>query len=498
MLKTTIEALETYDSYTRPAIYDSIRAVLAFYGLTSATNIIYNGENDVTKLIGNSSSDPKDADRYTEGTFRNKIFIKANVERSEFWNLRRERVESPVFCNTELPLIMTPSFEGKEITVEVSARFNTEMAAKQFRNRINRQREAQAVMFNFTPTVHMVVNEGLYDFIKIIHGMLVKNDPTTPEFQEWFDRYKTFNFTPISNVAGNLPQVVVPLRPNAIGINFTELFVRQVTKGNSYAQWHVEFAYSFYFNEFLGWDLEYPLNVYQDQIPEGYIPRPQPGYTQYTGVPAAPEIMANRLTHPPLGYVQSPYYLRLPEHDLWKVPYTYWLQPVIVIRAGLKDEEEQVLGNVFGLEEFQWRPKAIEHIKRRHEVAFKHRETPFLFQVYAGNKLVKPEHLRLDEDGTISLLIRPNLKLTYHVVINIDYAIRDYSQALWDDLGWEEDRWGVLRTIFNWIDFNKFPKPWIHNVETICYNIDLGYGLKRKPFNIYQGAFGILAHNEGR
>lgn len=497
MLKTTIEALENYDSFLRPAIYDSLLAVLDFYGLRSASNIYFNGESDVVKLIGNSATDGHTADRYTDGTFRNKIFIKADVQRSDFWNLRRELVEMPVFLNAELPLIMTPSFEGKEITVEVVARFNTEAAAKQFRNRINRQRENQVVDFNFSPTVHMVVNEGLYDFIKIIHGMLVKNDPTTPVFQEWFDRYKQFNFHKITNVKGNLPQMVVPLKPNGIGISFTDMFVTKVSKGENYGQFNVEFSYQFYFNEFLGWDLEFPLNVYQEQIPEGYIPRPQPAHTQYSGVPAGPEITSMRLSDPPTGYVQSPYFLRLPSHDPFPVPYTWWVQPVVVVRTSLKDLPEQVLGSVFDLEEFKWRPKAIDYIKRRHEHAFLHHETPFLFQVFAGNEKVNPEHLRMEPDGQIVLLTRPNLKLTYRVVVNIDYAIRDYTQELWNDIGWEDDRWAIIRTIFSWVDFNKFPKPWIHNVPAICKAIDLGYGLKTTPFNIYQGAFGIVAHNQG-
>lgn len=497
-LNTTILAEENYDSFLRPAIYDSIIAVLDFYGLRSATNIYYNGATDVVKLIGNAQSDGQTADRFTDGTFRNKIFITAEVEDSEFWDLRRDMTERPVFLNPELPLIICPSFEGKQIRVQVVSRFNTEAQAKAFVSKINRQRKNQVVDFNFTPTVHMLFNKGLVRFVDIIHAMLKKNEPAIPELQEWFGKYAQFNFTGITNVAGKLPQVVVPLKPNNIGISFTDPFVAKVRKGSAYGQFEVEFSYTFFFNSFLGWEVEYPLNVYQEQIPEEYIPRPQPGFTANKGVTSGPEVTSGREINPPIDFIQSPYFLKLPLHDPFTAPYEWWIQPVVQAQLALKDLPEQVIGNIFELPEFKWRPKAVEYIKRRHAVAFMHHETPFLFRLFAGNRIVPAKDVRMDEDGTITLLTKPNLKLTYHLVACIDYAIRDYSKQLWDDVGWDDDGyWGIIRTIFNWIDFNKFPKPWVHNIPTILHNIDLGHGRVTHQFNVYQGLFGIVAHNAG-
>jgi len=496
MLHTTVPAEENYDSFLRPAIYDSMIAVLDFYGLRSATNIYFNGQADVVKLIGTNQGDGMGADRYTDGTFRNKIFISADVEDSEFWDLRREMTERPVFLNKELPLIICPSFEGKQIRVKVVSRFNTEASAKAFVTKINRQRKNQVVDFNFTPTVHMLFNKGVIRFIETLYDMLKRNEPDLPGFQDWFGQYAQFNFVEITNVAGELPQIVVPLRPNNIGISFTDPFVAKVQKGQSYGQFEVEFSYTFFFNQFAGWEIDYPLNVYQEQIPEGYIPRPQDGFTKYAGVASGPEITSGREINPPMDFVQSPYFLKLPAHDPWTAPYQWWIQPVVQAQLALQDEETQVLGNVFELPEFKWRPGAVNYIKRRHEVAFRHHETPFLFQLFEGNQLVPSKFLKMDEDGTVTLLKRPKLKLTYHLVVNIDYAIRDYSKQLWDDVGDDDDGyWGVIRTIFNWIDFNKFPKPWMANIPTILHNIDLGHGRVGFRFNIYQGLFGIVAHN---
>lgn len=495
MLDTFVASEETYDAFLRPAIYDSIKAVLAFYRLESAANIYYNGENEISKLVGSNRTDKPEDQRYTDGIFREKVFIVPDIQRSEFWHNRREKTERPVFYEkSKLPLVLYPAFENKRISVKVVSMHTSRNSAEQMRNRINRQRENQVVDFNFSPITHMVINPSIVEFFKVIHGLLLKNDPATPALSDWFYGQFMNPVHEISNPKGEHKRLAIPIKFNNVGIQFSDAFVAQVSKGQTYGRYEVEFNYSFYLNDFLGWELEYPLNVWQDEIPQQFIPRPQEQHRVPNNLQAAPEVMDARALTDNTGGYQTPFYLKLPEHDPWAWPYHAWMQPVIQARLALKDLPEQPLGNIFDLP-YQWRPEIKAYILRRRAVAFSHYETPFLIQVFENDMLVDYQHLSMDENGLITLHRPPDRRKTYRVVITLDWAIRDYSEAFWDDLFHNEDDWALLPLIFNWYDWSQIPKPWSQNVWMIKRDIAKGWGQWSRPINIYEMNLGLLAYN---
>lgn len=496
MLKTFIATEEPYDAFLRPAIYDSIKAVLQFYKLESAANIYYNGDNEIAKLVGNNRTDSPDAQRYTDGTFRDKIFIVPEISRSDFWNNRRERVERPIFLDkSNLPLILTPSFENKLIRVKVVCMHTSRATAFDMKNRINRARENQVVDFNFSPTTHMVINPQIIQCFRAIHELLVKNDPNTPALDEWFFGQCWNPVHEISNVKGNHKRLAVPIKFANIGIQFSEPFISQVNKGQTYGRYEVEFNYSFYLNDFTGWELEYPLNVYQDEIPAQYIPAPQESFEAMPNTPAAPEIADIRAITAPSGRAKTPFYLKLPAHDPWAWPKLDWVEPIIQARLALQDLPEQSLGNIFDIPGFGWKQNVVDYIKRRHAVAFSHHETPFLFQVFSNDIPVDPQYLSMDADGLITLHKGVVMRNTYRVVVTLDWAIRDYSDAFWYDLFKNQEGWKIMQQIFTWYAWDKLPKPWDHNVYQLTLDIAKGYGQPRKPMNIYEMNLDLIAYN---
>lgn len=497
MFETFIATEENYDAYLRPAIYDSLKAVLAYYKLDSAANIYYNGRNEIAKLVGSNSGDSPTADRYTDGIFRNKIFIVPEVDRSEFWNNRRESVESPVWRDkNKLPLMLTPAFESKKIQVQVVCAHNTYADADNMQKKINRLRENQVVDFNFSPITHMPVNNSIMEFIETVHGMLKRGEPDTPDFSDWFYGCALAPFHIVSNVAGNHKIMVVPLKSPNIGIQFTDPFVSKVAKGQTYGRFEVQFSYTFYLNDFIGWELEYPLNVYQEEIPAQFIPEPQPEHVSETLYRSAPEILNGRALDTAGTIHQVPYYLKQPRHDPWACPKTWWVQPIIQARLVVDDVPEQLLCNVFDIPGFQWEDSVKAYFLRRHAVACKHHETPFFIQVYENDQLVDEDFLSMDELGNVTLKRVVNMKWTYRIIINLDWAIRDYSEGFWNDLSKNPEGWQHLVKIFEWFDFGTIPEPKIQHIDLIKQGIDKGFGGWKKPFNIYEMGLGLIVYND--
>lgn len=499
LLKTTMMSEEDYRTFSRPAVYDSLRRMLKFYGLESTAQIYYNGRNEIAKLIGSDIGEGARSDLYTDGTFRNKLFVVAEFEDSPFnsgySNQRREMTERPVWMHSDpKPMMMYPSFAGRVINVSVIAHFNSMKSADQFRRRVNRAQAAQVVDFNFSATVHLVVNNSIIAMMENVHRLFVKNDPTTPaDFGEWFSKYRTVPFMRVTDSAGNNPRLVVPMRLDNIGISFKEPTVKQTRNADMYGKYEVELSYMFHFQEFVGWELEYPLNVYQDEIDQIWIPRPDEGFTQKFNVRTNPEMsMGKALTD--TRKFQAPYYLKLPIHDPWKLPHGDWIQPVLQVRLFVKDVPSQELGSVFEIPGFKWNERVKAYILRRRDTIFQQFKSPFLVTVWSEDLQVAPERLTMDENGVVTLSGDVNMKNKYRMVVCIDHAVRDYYESFWDDLQDNPDDEAILPTLFGGFDWENLPKPWSHHAATIRRGIHKGRGLPGEWYNAYMMRMGLNAY----
>ena len=498
MLRAMVDVEENYHSFLRPAVYDSLRQVLKYYGLESSDQIYYNGENEISKLVGSDATDRPGTDQYTDGVYRNKLYIVPEFTPTDFnngySNQRREPTERAVwFKDDHTPMALYPGFAGMRIDVTVIAAFNSEPLARAFVNRINRVQSGQMADMNFSATVHMGVNPSIVDLLADVYDLHKKNDPAVKEFGEWFNDYCKVPFTTISNVAGNHKRVVVPMRLDNLGIQFNEPQVTKARKGTTHGTHQVELKYTFYFQELTHWWIDYPLNVYQDEIPAKWITRPKETYTQPFNIRVNPET-AFGMSLSDTRRNQMPYFLRLPAHDPWAMSKQSWIQPIVQARLSVTDVQEQELLNIFDIPGFQWNTKVKEYILRRREFAFSQFFTPFLVQIFSNDLKVLPTQLRMDENGGVWITRPPTMENTYRCVITLDYAIRDYTDTFWRDLEDHPEDQVLLPAIFNWYRWDLLPTPWTNYVHRICREINLGRGLAPNKFNNYMMDLGLNAY----
>lgn len=514
MLKTNIAAAEKYRNALRPAILDSVREVLNFYGVESAAQIYLNGENETAKLIGTDADSGLRGDLYTDGVFRNKVFVVAETQQHDFnsvqTNNRTTITEQPVWHHTPTKTMLVPVFESRVVNVELNSHFTSRAAADQFVDRINYQRSQQMVDFNFSATIHLPVNHGIVAFFEHLHTLLTDTGGTVDDLGTWFGKFCRTPFTMITNVAGKEPLLAVPMKLNNIGIQFQEPRVRLAQKGEILGKYEVGFAYSFYYQVFSGWDLEYPLEVNQKEIDAIYIPAIRPNHSQYFDQRVAPETAMGRQISSNNQQIQTPYYLRLPAHDQWAPPFRRWMTPLIQARVEVQNLPQQLLFNLNDLNgEVQWQPDMIRYIKRRYAKAFSHHDTPFLFTVWSGDLPVLPEQLEMDENQNITFYRHPTMENTHHFVLNFDYAIQDYSQDFWDDLKQHPEDWSILPPLFPWYPWDQwdekdkcgnvinpqFPPSWVPHLPDIIKDIDMGDGNGQgKDFNRYENILDIIAY----
>lgn len=498
MFKTFIASDEDYNTFTRPAVYDSIRRVLKFYGLDNVAEIYYNGEAEIASQVGTVSSETVRDTRFTDGVYRNKLYIVPEIEHNEynsgFSNQRRSATEKVFWEDKTLPLSITPAFESRTVRVGVVGYFNSRDTAKQFVNKINRLQANQAVAFNFSANTHLVINPEIIEFFKVVHGLVAKNDPTTPELADWFDNGKQHAVTTVSNVNGNLKRMVFPLQLNNIGIYFDEPQIKLARKQETYGRYEVTLSYYFYFQEFTGYELVYPLNVYQDEIPAKYIPKPDPGHVEPFDLKVSPELEAARVLGYPGNNGRHPFYLRLPQHDPWTPPQQDWLEPIIQARLRLKDVDKQPLCNLFEIPGYNWNPKVKAYVLRRYDRVQHINQLPVLVQVYSDNQKVDPARISMDSTGVVYMDSNPVMTNTYRVVVIYNCAIRDYSESMWRDLRANPDDLSIIESFFPGYPWNQFDSHWINHLDVVRKEIHKGYGLPTNDLGNYMMDLDTIAH----
>lgn len=463
MLKTSVMAEENYHSFLRPAVYESIKKVLKFYGLEDASRIYYNGENEISKLIGSNIDDRPLSDIQSDGAYANKLFVVAEFSDTEFntgyANQRRTPTERPVwFHDDEIHTAIYPGFVGMKVDVGITVSFNSLKATQQFRNRINRQTANQMVEFTFDPTVHLTVNPGIVALLEDIHKLYQKNDPTTPDFVEWFNKGKRSAFTIISNAAGNNKRLVVPMKKTGIGIQLSEPEIARSRKGSTHGKYEVEVRYFFYLNHFTHWDLEYPLSIYQDDIPSEWIPAPQEGYSKSPTWRKNYETAMTQ-TFERADEMQSPFFLKLPDYDPWTMSKIPWINPVVQARLTTPSEpNSELVKNVFDIPGFTWNERAEKYMRRRHEKAHIRHDVPYPIYIYEADLPLHHSRLSMTTDGLITTTDPMDVRRTTRLMLTVDYAIRDYSQDFWDDLAKHPEDLPILVDLFPWYPWDR----WTH------------------------------------
>lgn len=486
---TFVDGMEIYRNFTRPIIYDSISAILKYFKLDGAKNIYYPGDGEITRIVGSDFASNPNQQLYTDGIFRNKVYIVPTINPSPFnsgyHNQRRERTEAYFHFDSSFNMGFYPEFRGCQITVEVVTHHTSRIAAQNFVNRINLTRDSLLTDFTFDPIGHLPVNNGILEFYSDFHQLLVKNQIRTDDWYTYFKEKTVRDFTIIQNEAGNHKTLVYPVKIRDIMVQFDEPDIRLAQKGEIFGQYEVGFSYTFFHNEFTGWRFDYPLSVHQDQIPDKWVVTRRELFEEsmpYHGA-AAPEYVAAVRMTTDTRLTQAPFYLVLPNHDNWERPHRDYVSKIIQCRLKTTNEAgEQLLCNLFEIPNFIWSDNAKAYILRHCDNAFLHHYTPFLFEIYSEDLLVAPSQCRMDETGNIYMTRTPTDFRNQRLIVNIDYDVANYENNIWDDPD-------ILMDIFPWWDWDNFPEDWREQLPGI-----LPFDSKPR-WNNYEMVLGLIVKN---
>ncbi len=258
---------ETYQSVTRPVIYDVTRKLFKWTGLHENTPILYPSANGTVQQPGSTLlHDPKDSElayddqvsiEVTETMDQDRVLSTAVVYPENLFILHDPRIET----------IMKPVYIHTEIAINFKFRAIDEVKAKRWRDqirvRMSQMRDLQMLDIRYAyqvpPTALVILEE--------VHRLMENVAPYGVSFAQWFKNSASSTMTVEANFSGKQLQVAIPEHQGRIiGYWDFEGEPEAGDKEDGAQTWTIGFAFKFKYDKPASVVLQYPQMVHNQII----------------------------------------------------------------------------------------------------------------------------------------------------------------------------------------------------------------------------------------
>jgi hypothetical protein len=258
---------ETYDSVTRPVIYDVTRTLFKLTGLHENTPILYTSPNGVTFQPGSTiKSDHADSGL----SFDDQVTVEVD-ETIEQDRILSTAVVYPenlfLFHDPRVETMLKPVYSSTEIAINFKFRAIDEVKAKRWREqirvRMSQMRDLQMLDIRYAyqlPIPAMVI-------LTEIHRLMENVAPYGDSFAQWFRNSATRTMTVESNMSGTQVQVAIPEHQGRIvGYWDFEGEPEIGQKDDNGETWTISFAFKFKYDKPVSIVMQYPQVIHNQVI----------------------------------------------------------------------------------------------------------------------------------------------------------------------------------------------------------------------------------------
>lgn len=501
MFVVKIPSSEVYRISTRPSVFKSLAQELCYFNLHQNNKIFFNGEAEVSKLIGGEYNGKRGSDLSIDVGYDDKIFVEFESEPSGFndeLDSMRNVTTPPMWVDPVTGSSIRPIFEGKRYTITINKYFKDRVTAETFRRKIRSAILGEGLNSLFDLDTHFPIPMEVLVCYQEIYNRLVNAkaiDPVDNNFIQWFRRCSEVPTDIISNLIGNNDCLVFKQQMADNGIDHGDIQMAKVNKGRYIGQYEISWSYSYHWNEHTEWELRYPIQIYQQPMSIEWMPD---NFDNNKRSYPTRRFLESKLASMVFDYLQDNVnkYVCLPVQDNWRPPTIDWLAPQMQVLINLEDvQTEQVLLNVTSIQGFEWDNNFIHFVLKYHDKVTKRHQSPLNFKLFSDDIEVLETDIELRENGDLILLRPGTLKNIYRLTFSLDYAIRRFDDGCIDDFLKDPDygRW-IIDVLY---PDHKLPTDWGEGGKgdwwDIYDNIDVGDGELIEEFSSYMMGLGIIA-----
>jgi hypothetical protein len=467
MPKLVLPIPETYDSVTRPVIYDVTRRLFKLTGLHENTPILYPSAHGTAVQPGSTLlRDPADSDL----AFDDQVTIEVD-EVIEQDRILSTAVLYPdnlfVFHDPRVETMLKPVYSSTEITINFKFRAIDEVKAKRWREqirvRMSQMRDIHLIDIRYAyqlPPVSMVILQEIHTLMENVAGY-------GDSFAQWFKNSVISRATVESNFNGKQLQVAIPEHQmRIIGYWDFEGEPEAGSKEDDGDTWTISFAFKFKYDKPVSMVMEYPQMIHNQLIKYRSDTLPyNPDQVQKSYSLSAYYFNQFNRTRSLDGWFNGNQGLQLPPWDEF-VPEQ---QPPYYVKifSGMTGLDMTPEGNVNLLmnlnqlsEGYSMHPRMAEFIAGEAPYMTQLFYSVFSCNLYAANTLQPDGSITVDRDLNVLTTFDPNPRARFHVWFGLCFNWSMLNPAAWARLLANYDiLLCLVKALWPKLPPSKWPKP---------------------------------------
>lgn len=417
---------ETYESVTRPVVYDITRKIFEETGLPLDTLIHYPSDLTVGQQLGSSiNKEGKDVTKFNYTT-QVAVEVDENYEQDRLHSTAVQRAENLLIFNDEkLGVEIKPIYASAELVINFKFRAIDKVLATRWRDDIRNRVSAERAERVHDIKYHYLIPEEMIHTLKEVHKMREVVEPYGDDWLTYFGDHRTTRTTEITTLKGTEARwAIAETQMRIMGWFEFEGIPEQGGKDDEASTWTIGFSYKLRYDKPIACAMLYPMMIHNQLVSDTY--RPRASELPYKVEQHQRSYALSALY---LGYFEAnnnPLYTRvnpgisIPEFDDF-VPQTVMNDTMRVFTAlvSLDDSDPQLLMNLNELGKFQFEPGLLHCLKNESPWMTKPYQSIFMLSIYCGNQLMDPKYIRVDSNLNVYSTVKLSKRLYYHLRFSV-------------------------------------------------------------------------------
>jgi hypothetical protein len=442
MPKILVELHETYESITRPVVYNIVRDMIKRTGLPKDIRINYPG--DIERAMQDGSSITSTHPEATKFAYTSQLTIEVDEQYQEDRLLSSAvwRPENPfIFRDDALGVGIKPVYGSCDTTVTVKFRARSKQQATRWRDEIKNRTAQGREQFVHQIAYHYLVPEEMFVVLSEIHRLRENVAGYDEDFATYFKNHRTSKARFLTDQAGrNGRWGIAESQIRVLGWFDWEGQPEQGSKEDDGSTWTIGFSYKFKYDKPNACAMQYPLIVHNQMIKYHPEPPDQPMYqieNQLRRYALSAKMFAYFETGGPMHYMQRRQGYQVPSYDEFipfsVVPNTLRLMTALVrIDPANPRALFNLTDNIGG--DIMMDPDIRCCLEKEWPYMTQPMQSIFNVSLYTGQLLQTPDKLTVDADLNVKTTFDMDLRQTYHVRISLVKNLRLIPRAALDRL----------------------------------------------------------------
>lgn len=428
---------ETYDSISRPVVYDVVRQIQKLTGAPIGTTIQYIGMAGASYMNGSTLTPAEEFNTFSHAN-KMRVEVVEDVDERSFLTMNTHQKNAiAIFSDQALGVLVYPIYSATMAKINFQFRAENATIAERFRNDL-RMRTAKGRMENLHvvdysysfPKEFQYILSRLYDLREEQAGY-------GQEFDEYLEEHGTNKLTVVVNQAGEQPRLVIAEQQIQVQgwFEFSALPDHPTKDGEASAV-QFDFSYVFQYDKVTGAHIEYPMVVHNQVIPEDIRPAIHEGIyspTQHNRAQSFDTLALEQFSKlfRPEGCCLDG--VVLPNFDDWvprRVPVD--TSSIITLLIAARPESDRNLGNLnqLGYWKIDEDLMAFMIAERRH--------VPFLGKslvhmcLFEGDMPLTDGAVSLEEDGCAIKRLEIDMRKVYHLRLSMVNQLQRIAPEDWN------------------------------------------------------------------